>query len=177
MALGNWASMCWDEEGNAIPATIQLNKKIWVELYKNWVYIHVDKATHKLVQGEINLDIDETISIKGLVSRDTKDDRTMFAYITISKYTPKTYNIVKELHLIGISCYAFTNSGKEVGVTKGMVKRFFTWLRNLEKTHWDAPKLFIPQPQGGYNQGWLFMASHLGIEAMKKLSKKSKKKK
>jgi hypothetical protein len=147
MALSNWSSIGYNTKGKECIAEFEWEKiiqenpklaaKYFCDIYKNWIKIGnlADKEIAVTMQsGDIHYG-----SVHIYAKRGKKDERRCF-FIIENYITDVPYNMeIKDWKkqpgrshkefMAGIGTYAFTNSGREVGITKDCKKEFIGFLK------------------------------------------------
>ncbi len=168
MALSNWTTVAWNENGDPCEGKIEANEVI-VEIYKNWLYVRDEKAWRessgymrpvvmKVLCGQL-----EYCGLKIIASRGRNDELFVVIEYDNNDYTERR-------QLIGIACYGYDDE-EYVGVTEGTKKEFLDW---IEKSRDDWPpgvyihsdtidKIKGNDQHKEFNQGDAFLVKELGL--------------
>ena len=162
MALSNWDHAAWDKFGDPRDGSLKFHSGIWLEIYKDWLYIHDPTTKGAFIhirKGEISVYNDkreETIteisegklSYKGIeitVHRDEEHGTFIHAECG-GWYEGNYYHDCLPMILCGIGKYGFC--GEEwVGIEEDDVEAFGNWLKDIKS---PIAELGEAQP---YNQG------------------------
>ena len=147
MALSNWSSIGYNPKGKECIAEFEwenkdedpkLTTKHYCNMYKNWLKIGSQEDKELLITMESGY-----ISYAGIgidAARGKKDPRRCFFIIqqrvTTVPYDWNVKNWKKQPgrshneFMAGVGTYAFTDSGREVGITKDCKKEFIAFLKN-----------------------------------------------
>lgn len=168
MALSNWATLAWDENGKPCKGRIEVERVfeaegIVVEIYKNWLYVRDEKSWREgsgymkpivmtISQGQL-----EYYRLKIIARRGSNDE--LFVVI---EYNNKDSTEKKQL--IGIACYGY-DGDDYVGVTEDSKKEFFDWIKNSREDWWPSIDIDIEKIKDFkvFNQGDIYLAKELGI--------------
>ncbi len=170
MALSNWATLTINEKGEPIGGIFQSSLVgIWVEFYKNWLYLHDDRAWRKesgwakdvvmeIQEGEFNY---QNLKIKAV--RGPKNG--IYAVVSEGYRYNKTFKAI-----VGIGCYGWAEgydeegepiwNGIEKAEEEFLAKQLYEWgMIGKDKDFSED----ILKKSLTFNQGNMFFTKHLGI--------------
>jgi hypothetical protein len=142
MALSNWDTMLLDQKGKPLPGSWTSPKGIKVEVYKNWVHIHDEKAwvedgasymkpiVMRMESGQIHYK-----DVEILVLRGPQNGAFLVAWSDIYS---KDYKKHKVVGCIGCGVYGFSGD-RYTGVTRTALKWF---MKELNKTTIDHDTMY-----------------------------------
>lgn len=175
MALGNWATMCWDENGKPVLGRLT-EGEVTIEIYKNWIYIHDSAGWQerhgfsRAVVGEIHSGCVTYKRFRIIVDRH-QTQNAMFFIIEYREY--EKYETTKLRQLFGVACYGYEGE-ERVGVTPETTTAFIEWLDEIQD-RWDIwwpirPNTNDWKESMQYNQGTAYLLEKVGVEGLKKLT-------
>jgi len=170
MALSNWDTCAFDTDGNPCTGSMKgWRNGTWVEIYKNWMYVHDKKmwtndrpyikdTICEFTEGEIRLSDFEIYGKRG-------PQNAIFVYVESHKFNHKTKEYMIR-RMAGIGCSGYSRH-QYLGVTKTTYKAFIRWLKSLkeelvfkdEAVKW-LEKVMKSKPLR-YNQGDMFFTGKI----------------
>jgi hypothetical protein len=134
MALSNWDTISANEKGESISGFWKSPQGVGVEIYKNWMYIHDEKAwtesgcftkpiIMQIEEGVMNYKDVQIVAFRG-------PQNGIYLVVSHTRY-PKYKGKVKTVGMIGIGCYGYKGD-KFVGVLPSSVDWF---MKMLNATH------------------------------------------
>lgn len=163
MALSNWATLAWNENGEPCEGKIDA-EGIIVAIYKNWIYVRDEKAWregaafNKPTIMEISEGQIEYHRFKIIVSRGSNNE-----LFVVVEYNNKDGTERKQL--IGIGAYGYDDD-KYVGVTEDTKKEFFNWIKKSRGDWWFSVNIDLTKIKDSeqFNQGDKYLAEKLGFK-------------
>jgi hypothetical protein len=181
MALSNWATIAWNENGEPCPGEIEADGTV-IDIYKNWLYVHDEKAWKEnsgfgrytimeITEGHLRYNRLKIVAKRG------KHDEIFVAVEYnggIGCYAGKAKGIGNEIRkeekedkkqLIGIGCYAYEGHDY-VGVSEGAKKEFFDWIKESKETWGYSIDIDLGKIKDFkiFNQGDVVLAKEFGID-------------
>lgn len=175
MALSNWDTLALDEKMQSINGSIKSKEGVGISIYKNWLYVHDEKAWSKssgytkptimeVWEGNIRYKDTVIVAIRG-------PQNGIYCIVT----TPPYRGGEKAQMMVGIGCYGFNNSGYEskwVGVSHESVTFMEKWLKSDQVTnnylfdhdYQQIIKTLSFDSALRFNQGDAYMFESLGYE-------------
>ena len=141
MALSNWDTLMVDQNGKPIDGMWTSPAGVGIEVYKNWVHVHDQKAyigggyaytepiVMRITEGDIQY---RDVSIVAL--RGPQNGIYICAWNTIYS---DDYKSSHDIGCIGIGVYGFADNGKYLGVNKGSTKWYMKEI-NKQETRIDT---------------------------------------
>lgn len=165
MALSNWATLSWNENGEPCEGKIEA-EGITIEIYKNWLYVRDEKAWREgaafikptimeIAEGQI-----EYHRFKIIASRGKNNE-----LFVVTEYYSKDHTEKKQL--IGIGAYGFDDDNY-VGVSEDTKGEFFYWIKRTREDWWFPMGIDVTVTKikdfKVFNQGDKYFADKLGFE-------------
>lgn len=163
MALSNWATLAWNENGEPCDGSLKA-EGVSIDIYKNWIYVRDENAWkegsvfNKPTIMEISEGQIEYHRFKIIVSRSQNG-----ALFVVAEYISKDQKENKQL--MGIGAYGYDDANY-VGVTEETKEEFFNWIKT-SKEDWqftilvDVTKI---KDFKTFNQGDQYIADKFGLE-------------
>lgn len=140
MALSNWDTLMIDQDRKPLGGMWKSDSGIGVELYKNWIHVHDEKAyigDRAHYSKPIIMMIEEgIICYKDIQIIALRGPQNGVYLVTWKHYYSKDYKKHWIKGAIGCGVYGFSGN-RYVGVTKGAI-RWFTKELKREEVHYDT---------------------------------------
>ena len=164
MALSNWATLAWDENGKPCNGRLEA-EGITIEIYKNWLYVRDEKAWKEggmyikptimeIAEGQI-----EYYRFRIIASRGKNNE-----LFVVAEYSAKDQKETKQL--MGIGAYGYDDDGDYVGVTEETKGEFFHWIERTRGDWWFPMPIDMIKIKDfkTFNQGDKYIADQFGLE-------------
>jgi hypothetical protein len=169
MALSNWDILMLDEKGKSLPGVWQSSLGLKLEIYKNWLHLHDEKAWYEnagFYSKPIIAKIDSgSYDYKNLHILAIRGPQNGVFVIVWEDFYSKDYKKHWVRGAIGCGVYGYTQgiSGRYIGVTKTSLRWFIKEMH--KKDFYTIPDVFVNLDllKGQrYNQGDAFFTCHIG---------------
>ena len=165
MALSNWATLSWNENGEPSEGKLEV-EGITIEIYKNWLYVRDEKAWKEgsmfikptimeIAEGQIEYHRFKIIAHRG-------KNNELFV---VAEYDSKDFKEKKQL--IGIGAYGFDDDNY-VGISEETKGEFFYWIKKSKENWWFSMDIDVTKIKdfNVINQGDKYFADKLGFDAL-----------
>ena len=154
MALSDWDVLMMNEQGKPTKALFTSPKGVQVEIYKNWIHIHDEKAwigeglfaytkpiVMKIEEGKLDYKDIEIVAIRGPQNG---------VYVAVwSTIWVKDNEYPKIIGCLGCGVSGYTRNGRYVGVTKSSLRWF---IREINKK--EIEEMVIHESPRGVSKRW-----------------------
>lgn len=171
MALSNYATIAWDENGEPCSGKIEAEGTV-IDIYKDWLYVHDEKAWREnsgfgrytimeISEGQLRYNGFKIITKRG-------SNEELFVVVEYNNSYSSSLGKEEEeerKQLFGIACYAY-DGDDYVGVSEKTKKEFFDWIKDTKEDwlyHIDVCLEKI-KDFNTINQGDAYLAKEMGIE-------------
>lgn len=151
MALGNWASVCWDRQGNPVSEEFSVGN-VTFELYKNWMHVkdhevwkqgnshYIEPIVMRVLSGDF-----EYKNFHILAKRGHQD--SIYVAIYYQSYNKEDPYFGRMF--FGISGSAYNDNGDYIGITKYTINDFKKWIRKkADSDAWWLDMKFVEEIEG-----------------------------